>query len=141
MVRRSFPSISTSTLQKNRQTDPAGTLEKALERNLFNVRHDRPLPLLDLTLGEVRVYPYNLNKTRIPRRRKYSWRVCSMQLQGLRFKCINNAENIWSVRVTLGYRAIGVLDENTVTGYCLLIKGFYLFLSFGKGRNDRLNRT
>ncbi|MEI9475145.1 MAG: hypothetical protein WCO26_01010 [Deltaproteobacteria bacterium] len=54
-----------------------------MERNLFNVRHDRPLPLLDLTLGEVRGYPYNLNKTRIPRRRKCSWRVCSMQLQGL----------------------------------------------------------
>ena len=30
----------------------------------------------------------------------------------LRFKCINRSENIWSVRVTLGYRAIGVLDEN-----------------------------
>ena len=64
-------------------TDPAGTLEKALERNLLNVKHDRSLPLLDLTLGEVRGYPYNLNKTRIPRRRKCSWRVCSMQLQGL----------------------------------------------------------
>ena len=35
----------------------------------------------------------------------------------LRFKCINNAENIWSVRVTLGYRAIGILDEDTVTWF------------------------
>lgn len=31
----------------------------------------------------------------------------------IHFKCINNAENIWSFRVTLGYRAIGVLDEDT----------------------------
>ena len=35
----------------------------------------------------------------------------------LRFKCINNGENIWSVRVTLGYRAIGVLDQDTVTWF------------------------
>jgi len=35
----------------------------------------------------------------------------------LRFKCINNGENIWSVRVTLGYRAIGVLDGDTVTWF------------------------
>lgn len=28
----------------------------------------------------------------------------------LRFKCINNQENIWSVRITRNYRAIGVLD-------------------------------
>jgi len=35
----------------------------------------------------------------------------------LRFKCINRSENIWSVRVTLGYRAIGVLDEDTVTWF------------------------
>jgi hypothetical protein len=77
--------LLSSTLQKNRQTDPAGTLDLragALERNLFNIRHDRPLPLLDLTLGGVNGYPYNLNKTRIPRRRKWSWRVCSMQPQG-----------------------------------------------------------
>jgi hypothetical protein len=50
-------------------TDSAGTLEKALERNLFNVRHKRPLPLLDLALGEVLGYPCHFNKTRIPRRR------------------------------------------------------------------------
>jgi Txe/YoeB family toxin of Txe-Axe toxin-antitoxin module len=33
----------------------------------------------------------------------------------LNFKCINTQENIWSVRITLKYRAIGVMDENTVT--------------------------
>ncbi|MBI5014597.1 MAG: hypothetical protein HZB55_03785 [Deltaproteobacteria bacterium] len=35
----------------------------------------------------------------------------------LRFKCVNHAEGIWSVRVTLGYRAIGVLDAGTLTWF------------------------
>lgn len=35
----------------------------------------------------------------------------------LRFKCINRSENIWSVRVTLGCRALGLLDEDTVTWF------------------------
>ena len=63
-------------------TDPAGTLEKALERNLFNVRHDRRWPLLELTLGEVLDDPSDSNKTRIPRRWKCSRRVCPIQLRG-----------------------------------------------------------
>ncbi len=44
-------------------TDLAGTLEKALERHPLNVKHDRPLPLLDLTLGEVPGYPSDVNKS------------------------------------------------------------------------------
>ncbi len=43
-------------------TDPAGTLERALERNLLKVEQDDLLPLLDLTVGEVRGYPCNLNE-------------------------------------------------------------------------------
>jgi hypothetical protein len=35
----------------------------------------------------------------------------------LRFKCINHEEDIWSVRITLGVRALGVLDRNTVTWF------------------------
>ncbi|MGI8640328.1 MAG: hypothetical protein ACR2MG_10335 [Pyrinomonadaceae bacterium] len=35
----------------------------------------------------------------------------------LRFKCINTKENIWSVRVSKNFRAIGVLDGNTVTWF------------------------
>jgi len=35
----------------------------------------------------------------------------------LRFKCINHEENIWSVRITQGVRALGVLDGNTVTWF------------------------
>ncbi|HEX5444937.1 MAG TPA: hypothetical protein VFW87_13960 [Pirellulales bacterium] len=34
-----------------------------------------------------------------------------------RFKCINQQENIWSVRVTLGYRAVGILEGDTVTWF------------------------
>ena len=35
----------------------------------------------------------------------------------LRFKCINPEENIWAVRVTLGFRALGILEEGTVTWF------------------------
>lgn len=33
----------------------------------------------------------------------------------LHFKCTNREENIWSVRITLSYRAIGILEGDTVT--------------------------
>ncbi len=35
----------------------------------------------------------------------------------LRFKCINPAKNLWSVRITRGIRAIGVLDNDTVVWF------------------------
>nr|MDZ8211398.1 hypothetical protein [Nostoc sp. ChiSLP03a] len=35
----------------------------------------------------------------------------------LHFKCINTQEGIWSVRVTRGYRALEVLEEDTVTWF------------------------
>jgi len=35
----------------------------------------------------------------------------------LRFKCINSEENIWSVRITRGYRAIGIWEGDTVTWF------------------------
>ncbi|MEQ8462185.1 type II toxin-antitoxin system RelE family toxin [Coleofasciculus sp. E1-EBD-02] len=35
----------------------------------------------------------------------------------LHFKCINNQENIWSVRVTRGYRALGFKDADTITWF------------------------
>ncbi len=35
----------------------------------------------------------------------------------LRFKCINSQEAIWSVRITKGYRALGILEGNTVTWF------------------------
>lgn len=35
----------------------------------------------------------------------------------LHFKCINSEEGIWSVRITLGYRAVGVWEGDTVTWF------------------------
>lgn len=35
----------------------------------------------------------------------------------LHFKCVNSEEDIWSVRITINYRALGVLDEGTVTWF------------------------
>lgn len=35
----------------------------------------------------------------------------------LHFKCINSEEDVWSVRITLNYRALGVLDGDTITWF------------------------
>jgi hypothetical protein len=35
----------------------------------------------------------------------------------LHFKCINNKEDIWSVRVTRSHRALGVMSGDTVTWF------------------------
>ena len=35
----------------------------------------------------------------------------------LHFKCINREENVWSVRITRGYRAVGILEGDTVTWF------------------------
>ena len=35
----------------------------------------------------------------------------------LRFKCVNREESIWSVRITRGYRAVGVLEADTITWF------------------------
>lgn len=35
----------------------------------------------------------------------------------LHFKCVNSKENIWSVRITLDYRALSVREKNTVIWY------------------------
>jgi len=32
----------------------------------------------------------------------------------LRFKCINVAENLWSVRITRGIRAVGIMNGDSV---------------------------
>ncbi len=34
-----------------------------------------------------------------------------------RFRCINREENVWSVRITRGYRALGVLEGDVVTWF------------------------
>ena len=35
----------------------------------------------------------------------------------LRFKCINQTENIWSTRITRGVRALGVLNDDQVVWF------------------------
>lgn len=35
----------------------------------------------------------------------------------LHFKCISRSENIWSVRITRNYRAIGIFEGDTVTWF------------------------
>ena len=35
----------------------------------------------------------------------------------LHFKCVNQKENVWSVRITLGYRALGLFEDDSVTWF------------------------
>ncbi len=35
----------------------------------------------------------------------------------LNFKCINRKEKIWSVRITRGYRAVGIFEDDTITWF------------------------
>ena len=35
----------------------------------------------------------------------------------LYFKCINRAENIWAIRITLGYRALCIFEKETATWF------------------------
>ena len=35
----------------------------------------------------------------------------------LHFKCINHAEDLWSVRITRGFRALGIMEGDTVTWF------------------------
>jgi len=35
----------------------------------------------------------------------------------LHFKCLNSGDNIWSVRINLDYRALGVRERDTVIWY------------------------
>jgi len=35
----------------------------------------------------------------------------------LHFKCINREEDVWSVRITLGYRAVCIFEGDTVTWF------------------------
>lgn len=55
----------------------------------------------------------------IQRRARRAFRLWSQNSfhPSLRFKCINAEEDIWSVRITLGYRAIGLLEGDTLTWF------------------------
>ncbi|HMM59374.1 MAG TPA: hypothetical protein PLK28_14480 [Candidatus Rifleibacterium sp.] len=60
----------------------------------------------------------NLDRnTRIQARKAYRLWSENQFHPSLRFKCINREENIWSVRLSSGYRALGILDEETITWF------------------------
>ena len=50
-------------------------------------------------------------------RRMYALFRVNPSHPSLRFKKVDNQENVYSVRVGLGYRALGVLDGSTVTWF------------------------
>ncbi len=61
---------------------------------------------------------YSLNdEVRRLARKSYSlWRE-NPNHPSLQFKCINRNENLWSVRISRGYRAVGVLVGDTITWF------------------------
>lgn len=62
-------------------------------------------------------YQLLTNKTRRTARKAYQlWKENPFH-PSLHFKCINNEESIWSVRITRSYRAIGILDGDTITWF------------------------
>lgn len=45
--------------------------------------------------------------------------------RSLSFKCINHQEGIWSVRISRGCRAVGVMEGDTVTWFWIGRHGDY----------------
>lgn len=35
----------------------------------------------------------------------------------LHFKCVDKQENLWSARISLGVRALGIMEDNVVTWF------------------------
>ncbi|HLA94792.1 MAG TPA: hypothetical protein VK612_03655 [Pyrinomonadaceae bacterium] len=46
-------------------------------------------------------------------RKAYAFWIDNHFHPSLRFKCVNSDENIWSVRISKGYRALCVVEDNT----------------------------
>lgn len=57
------------------------------------------------------------NDVRQSARKAYHLWANNLFHPSLHFKCINSQEDIWAVRVTRGYRALGVLEADTVTWF------------------------
>jgi hypothetical protein len=72
---------------------------------------------------------YNRLEPEIRKSAKKAYRLWSENPfhPSLHFKCIDRSENIWSVRVSRGYRSLGVFDADTVTWFWV-------------GRHDEYNR-
>ena len=63
------------------------------------------------------VYESLNKKIKISARKAYRLWIQNPFHPSLHFKCINKEENVWSVRITRGYRAIGIFEEDTVTWF------------------------
>lgn len=60
----------------------------------------------------------NLDPALRPRVRKaYELWLSNPFHPSLRFKCVNREENIWAVRVTQSYRAVGIVDNDGITWF------------------------
>lgn len=57
------------------------------------------------------------NETRQQARKTYRLWADSPFHPSLHFKCINDQEHIWSVRITCSYRALGIFEGDTVTWF------------------------
>ena len=61
---------------------------------------------------------YSLSENvRVAARKAYGLWLQNPFHPSLHFKCVNREENVWSVRVSRGCRALGVLDGDTVTWF------------------------
>lgn len=62
---------------------------------------------------------YALLDERIKREARKTYRLWERNPfhPSLHFKCVEREENVWSVRVTRNYRALGILEDDTVTWY------------------------
>jgi len=50
-------------------------------------------------------------------KRKYELWLEDPFYPSLHFKCIHTSENIWSARITLNYRVLGIFEGDTVTWF------------------------
>ena len=57
------------------------------------------------------------NPVRASARKVYRFWATNPFHPSLHFKCIDSEEGIWSIRVTRSYRALGVLEGDTVTWF------------------------
>ncbi len=65
---------------------------------------------------------WKLFKNLNPELKKRAEKVFSLWMNNpfhtsLQFKCINSNEDIWSVRISRKYRALGILKDNSVTWF------------------------
>jgi len=62
---------------------------------------------------------YNSLEQKIRKRAKKAFKlwIQNPYHPSLNFKCINSKEKIWSVRITRGYRALGIFEGDTVTWF------------------------